>query len=61
MSEVEVEEEDGAVEWMRVGKFVRKENEWRLEGTDMSQTAVDYMKSESRENGVREESRVNPF
>ena len=40
---------------------MRKENEFRNEGSDMTQTAVDYIKAHSHETGLREEMRVRPF
>lgn len=49
------------MEWMRLGTFVRKENEFRLEGVDMTQTAIDYIKDQSHSNGFKNECRVKPY
>lgn len=46
---------------MLLGKFTRKENEFRLEGVDMAQTAIDYIKDQSNENGFKDERRINPY
>ena len=49
------------LEWMLLGKYAKKENQFRLEGPDMTQTAIDYIKDQSNETGIKFETRINPY